>query len=278
MHAHLTVSPGRETLPNVRVLRWIVAISVILGVLAGLFAIVDRLAHSYARDAVATQVAAEIDDYTTDADPQVEIPGFPFLTQVASGSYDEINIFIGTADVENLTLHDTELTASSVTAPIADLLDGRIHADRLAGSAVVEYDGIASSAGIEGLELSYADGGGIGVRVPAPSLIDAVGVRASGIVDDLLSGAADDITLVGTGSVDVVDDGISVSLKEVGPAADEKVPPLVTGVLGDLAEVARLEIAVPALPYGLEITGLRAEPDGIAVTLTANDVTLTRRS
>ena len=58
-----------------------------LVVLAVLFVAVDRIALVIAEDEIASRIATA---YSLPADPGVSITGFPFLTQVVSGNYQQI--------------------------------------------------------------------------------------------------------------------------------------------------------------------------------------------
>lgn len=71
-----------------RALRILLIIAVVLG---GIFVLVDRLAVNFAEGEVADRLKSTENLSTT---PDVSINGFPFLTQIAGGSLDEVRIGI----------------------------------------------------------------------------------------------------------------------------------------------------------------------------------------
>jgi len=71
-----------------RALRILLVVVVILG---GLFVIVDRVAVNFAEGEAADRLKSSENLAST---PDVSIKGFPFLTQVASGSLDEVEVGI----------------------------------------------------------------------------------------------------------------------------------------------------------------------------------------
>ncbi|MEU0677306.1 DUF2993 domain-containing protein [Streptomyces sp. NPDC006172] len=71
-----------------RALRILLVVVVILG---GLFVIADRLAVNFAEDETANKLKANEGLATT---PDVSIKGFPFLTQVAGGELDDVEVGI----------------------------------------------------------------------------------------------------------------------------------------------------------------------------------------
>src|SRR6266545_4646716 len=65
---------------------------ILLVALSGLFVASDRLAAYAAERTIAAQAKKElvVRDITSPTDPKVAVDGFPFLTQVARGRYDQI--------------------------------------------------------------------------------------------------------------------------------------------------------------------------------------------
>lgn len=78
---------------------------VVILVLAVLLVAVDRVGAWLAGKAVADQLVGELAAYGVQSTPDADIGGFPFLTQVLSGEYDEITARLG--DVESMNCRST---------------------------------------------------------------------------------------------------------------------------------------------------------------------------
>lgn len=231
---------------------------VVLAVLVGLLVAVDRVAAWAAGEAVATRVDDELASYNvTAADPEADVAGVPFLTQVASGEYEEVTLRLRDVGSASVRLPEVRLTATGVTASAAVLIEGsgQIHADRIDGTAVVGYGTIAAQAGVEGLELSAADAGDeVAVRAP----VELLGVQ---------------MTLAGTATVHAADDAIGI---RVGELTAEGLPPDSASQVERLTQQLSFEFQLPELPYGLTVDSVRPRPSGIEVTFSAVDVPLSR--
>lgn len=231
---------------------------VVLVVLAGLVVALDRAAAWAAGEVVADQIADELASYNVEsAPPEADVGGVPFLTQVVSGEYEEVALWLRDVGSGGVRLPEVELTATGVTAPASALIEGSgpIHADRVDGTAVVGYGSLATRAGVDGLELSAADAGeGIAVRVP----VELLGAQ---------------VTLAGTATVRAVDNVIQVRVTEL--AADE-LPPGSAPLVEQLVRQLSVDVRLPELPYGLAVESVRPGPSGVAVTFSALDVPLSR--
>lgn len=232
--------------------------AIVLVVLGLLLVAADRVAAWLGGSAVASRIETELDAYAVQATPEADIGGFPFLTQVVAGEYEKIDVELGDLDVEGLMLHDTELTATAVRAPLSTLLNrsGSVQAGRLDGAAVVSYDSVASHArvdGLEGLTLSQAEDGLVNAEGTVNALGQSVEVR-------------------GTATVKAVAGAIEISVAEIDAAG---VPERARALVERLVSSRSIDVAVPPLPYGLEVVSATAAPDGIAVEIAAADVALT---
>lgn len=108
-------------------------LAVILLLAAGLV-VADRVAENSASTLIAQQLRT---DLRLSQRPHVNIAGFPFLTQVASGDYQEIDVSIPSVRALSATLKDVVATARHIHA--RPLLSG---ADvRSASAGLVELGG-----------------------------------------------------------------------------------------------------------------------------------------
>src|SRR5215472_8972290 len=110
-----------------------------LVILVVLFIAVDRIGVVLAEDQIASRLATA---YGLPTDPGVSITGFPFLTQVVSGDYQQIDVTADQIQADGATLHDMNVHLTGVHATIAQLLgsgSATVTADHAAGSALVSY-------------------------------------------------------------------------------------------------------------------------------------------
>lgn len=229
-----------------RVLRRII---VALIIFAGLLVVVDRGAVWLAERQLAERVGDELVGYGVATEPDVNVEGFPFLTQVSNGTYEKITVDIGDVLVDGWKLERATLTAHSVDAPVSALLNGSgsAVAKTVGGEAVIAYDVIESLSGEESLELSKGDGPTVDVTAEQTAFGTAV-------------------SFTGSGDVTITDGVLEVEVSDVEPTTDVEVPPV------DIS----FDLPAPSLPYGLEITEVRPTADGLEIALSGRDVPLSR--
>jgi hypothetical protein len=205
--------------------------------------VVDRVLDRHAEDAIATAIEHNVDG--VQGKPDVNVEGFPFLTQLASGSLKQVKGTIDAATLSGVTarditfdgrdvstasphtIGDATVTATLPTASVEQLVDQRT------GLSVhlTSTDGALSATGqVLGLSLT--------AKVEPT-------VTAGQLAIDLQS--------VSIGGVTV-------------PVAD--LPGAVANRLKDVT------IPVTGLPKGLTLSGVTVVGDGVRVTATGRDVQL----
>ena len=102
--------------PRRRSRRWPWVLLVIVVVLAGLFVVADRIALGYAEDKAATSLQQS---QQLNQKPDVTVDGFPFLTQLAAGEFDDVTI---SADRLEVTERAVSLTLKSGRVRLAVML------------------------------------------------------------------------------------------------------------------------------------------------------------
>lgn len=219
---------------------------VIVLLVAGLV-IADRVAENVASNLIAQQVSTQLH---LSQRPRVNIAGFPFLTQVASGDYQEVDISIPSVSALAATVDDVAATARGV------------HARPFMGSA----------AGIRSASASRVDLSG---RIPLSSIPLPPGftatdsgskLRVSGSVSALgLSvpvSATEQITLTGS----------TVNLRPTDIQAQAG------GSRFDLSGAAANQLAVSVnlsgLPFHTRVTRLTVGPSGLRLAGEARNVSL----
>lgn len=210
-----------------------------LFVIVVLLIAVDRVAVAVAESKISDRVAAS---YSLPAKPSVTIRGFPFLTQVLAGDYQEIDVTAGRVPVAKITL--TQLTArlKGVHASVSELLHGgglsTVTADRAAGSAVIPFSELARWLP-RGIRLSRA-----GPDVRVSGAVHVLGVR---------------VPLSGTAAPSVTGAGIRVTPKDFTIPSGFTVPvSSVTGHFGILIPLTSLPLHLRVGSVAVTSTGLRA--------------------
>ncbi|MGW0117780.1 LmeA family phospholipid-binding protein [Streptomyces sp. NPDC003327] len=225
-----------------RALRILLILAVVLG---GVLVGIDRLAVSYAESEAAGRVKL---GSVRPASTEIDIKGFPFLTQIAAKRFDEIAVV---ATGIETTAGDKKLRIGELTADLRDVTVTGDWAGAKAGSAtgtaLIGYADLAAASGRDGT-VAY---GGEGK------------VKVTGSVTFM--GRTLTRTVVSTVSV-VNGDTIRVRADEV---PGEGIP----GIEELVRERTDFERAIGPIG-GMKVERVEPRPDGLAVTVTGKDVVL----
>jgi hypothetical protein len=226
--------------------RLVVAVVVLLLLLL----VVDRAGAEYA----ARAIAADVQESTAlESQPDVEVTGFPFLTQAVSGRYERIEVQATDVPADQLVLSRLDATLHGARVPLSDVLSQTVDdvpVDLVTAHALVSYDELSQS--YEDRELVVEPEG------------DQLRVTGSvDVFDQTLS-------VVALSSIEVVDGDIVLSPEEVGLGEEG------TGEVPTQALREQLDLTVPVqdLPYGLTVTAAEVRSDGLALRAEASDVVL----
>jgi hypothetical protein len=220
-----------------------------LVVLLGLAVAADRIAVGIAEDEVAEQLAAKGGLAGT---PSVDIAGFPFLTQAVAGDYDDVRISLTAADLGQPAGTRADVRLHGVHVPLSSVLSGSVSevpVDRIDGTATLSYRLLAAQLG--GDTTLRREGDGLRITKTVEVLGYTLPLTAAGTV-----------TLDGN---DLVVDVQNAS----GAGVD--VPGFLVDRVSDLLDI---RYTVPALPFGLQLTGVQPADDGVDVTVAAQDTVL----
>ena len=219
-----------------RALLWTLVVLLLLAV--GL----DRGADWYAERTVATRLASSQD---LDQVPDVDIAGFPFLTQVAARRFDRV-----TASTEGLQLRsgDRRLRLGRLDVVFGDVRTDRrfrsFSAARARATATVSY---AELGRLTGLKMAYAGDG----RVRASRTVSIAGRDVEpGVVvaPRLLEG----------------------SVRFADQVADGSLP---ASLRGPLRAALGTSVPLDGLPYDVRPESLEATEAGLRVRLSGRDLT-----
>ncbi|MGY1590428.1 DUF2993 domain-containing protein [Geodermatophilus sp. SYSU D00708] len=225
------------------------ALLVVLLLLVGLAVVADRVGVGIAEDRVG-QAIAERGGLA--GQPEVEIGGFPFLTQAVSGTYEDVRIALTAADLAQPEGTRADVSLRGVHVPLSDVLSGSVQevpVDRVDGTATLSYALLSQQLG------------------PGTTLTrEGDGLRVERTVE--LAGLTVPLTAVGTLSLDGNDLVVDVS-EASGAGVD--LPAVLVDQASDLLD---LRYPVPELPFGLQLTGVAPADDGVDVAVAATDTVL----
>lgn len=219
-----------------------------LVVLLLLLLVADRVGKGVAENALASKLDTELA-----ATPEVDIAGFPFLTQAVTGKYKDITIDADGVRRSDVTLARLNFELFGAHIPLSRATGGddtAVPVDRLAVDATVAYSELERLAAARGLTLAQSPGG---VRVTG-----TFDVRGRSVV------ASTDAALRPDGNAIVVT-GSDVREGDAPAAAD---------VASALARRFDLKLTVPGLPRALVLSDVASTPEGIEIKGTARDTVI----
>ena len=220
-----------------------------LVVLVGLAVVADRVGVGIAEKQVAEQIRSH---GNLSGAPSVDITGFPFLTQAIAGDYEDVRISLSAADLGQPAGTSADVSLRGVHVPLSDVLSGsvqRIPVDSVAGRATVSY-----------ALLSEKLGGDTTLRREGSGLRITKTVHIAGFTLPLT--AAGTVRLSGNDLLIDVQKASGVGASVPGFLVDQ-----VSGLLD-------LRYPIPALPFGLKVTGVQPGADGVEVAVAATNTVL----
>jgi hypothetical protein len=225
------------------------ALLITLVVLLGLAVVADRVAVRFAENKVGDELASQAG---LSGSPGVDITGFPFLTQAVAGNYHDVRISLTADELGQPAGTRARVSLHGVHVPLSSVLSGSVDSvpvDRVDGTATLSYALLAGQLG-----------GDTTVRR------EGNGLRITKTVE--IAGYTLPLTAAGTVTLDGNDLVVDVQ-QASGVGVD--VPSFLVRRVSDLLD---LRYSVPALPFGLQLTGVRPVADGVAVTVQARDTVL----
>ncbi|MEU9730901.1 DUF2993 domain-containing protein [Streptomyces sp. NPDC048002] len=241
-----------------RALRILLIVTVVLG---GLFVLADRLAVGFAEDEAAEKLR------TTEnlaATPDVSIKGFPFLTQLAGGELDDIEVGIDDYEAtagDGETIRIDGLRANMKGVRFSNGFSSAT-ADTATGTASIGYAELLKTAQSEDTEV------GPGVTAHVVGLSDGGNGRIKVAVEATVLGVKLPNPVHVLSSVTVEGDTVKVHADSL---------PSFGGV--DIAEsrargITDFEQRIDGLPGGIELDKVEAAKDGVEITVRGSDVRL----
>jgi LmeA-like phospholipid-binding len=225
-------------------------LAVLVVLLLGLLLLVDRVGVGIAEDRVGEQIAEQ---GALQGTPEVDITGFPFLTQAVAGRYDDVRISLTADELGQPAGAHADLVLRGVEVPLSAAISGSVRevpVERIDGTATLSY--ALLSAQLPGDTSLTREGDGLRITRTVEILGQQLPLTAAG-----------QLTLDGS---DLVVD--------VGQAAGAGVD-VPDWLLSRATDALDLRYTVPALPFGLQLTSVTPAEDGVDVGLEAADTVLT---
>lgn len=216
--------------------KFLIALVIFVALLIAL----DRAGAAIAAREIGTRVQSA---YRLPQRPGVSVRGFPFLTQVASGQYQEIDVSIASATASGVQLRDIKARFTGVHAPLSLLFgqgSNNVTAAKATGTALIPYSQVQRRLP-KGIKL--ADAGG-SLRVTGTTALGAI---------------------AGTARLGVTRSGISVTPVQL----------TVGGV--SAGALARFSLVIPVgqLPLHLSVSGVHVAATGLMISVTGHNVAFT---
>jgi len=221
---------------------------IVLIVLAGLLVAADRIGVVVADHEIAGKIQTA---YDLPAKPSVSVKGFPFLTQVASGHYSDIQVSVGQLTTDKVTVDHLVAQLTGVHAPLGDLLGNHpqdITAAQVSGTATVPFSSVRSRLPA-GVTLSQD-----GSAVRLAGTVKYLGLSVPVTADAKLSPSGAGIAVIPT-RITVANGGSALSS-------------LISGAF-------RFVIPVTGLPLHLVVKSVNVVNGGVQVSAAATNVAFT---
>ena len=184
--------------------------------------------------------------------PAVELRGFPFLTQVVSGRYDEVRVVVEGLERGGVRIQELDATLTGVEAELADVVAGDVASlpvQSLQASALVTFVDLARRTGLPSVRIEAAGGG---LRVTAR--VTVLGRTYTGTAVSRLALRGDRLAFTATSAV----------------VAGETDP----GLLRLVARSLAFAVPVGALPFDLDLDGVDVTAQGLRLRASSGPTVL----
>ncbi|MFI0232353.1 DUF2993 domain-containing protein [Streptomyces sp. NPDC017086] len=242
-----------------RALRVLLIVVVILG---ALFVVADRVAVHFAEGEAADRLKASENLAST---PDVDIKGFPFLTQVAGGSLDDVEVGIASYQADTgkpgRTIRIDDLKAGMKGVEFSGDYSSATAATAT-GTATIAYDELLKTAESEPTEVApgvtaritgLSDGGNGKIKVAVQGAVSSLGIKQ---------------TVSVLSSVSVVDNKVEVHA--------DSLPSLAGAAIAEdrIRTITDFQQAVDRLPGGIVLDKVEAARNGVRITVKGSHVKL----
>lgn len=225
------------------------ALLIVVVMLLGLAVAADRVAVKVAEGQVASQIAQKGGLH---GKPTVQIGGFPFLTQALAGDYHDVRIALTAEQLGQPAGTSADVHLRGVKVPLSSVLSrsvSEVPVDSVDGTATLSYPLLAAQIGPDTTLTKE------GSQLRITRSVELAGQR-------MKLTAAGQITLKGNDLVIDVQkaSGLGVTI-----------PSFLVERASNLLD---LRYTVPALPFGLQLTTVTPQDDGVRITVEGRQTVL----
>lgn len=225
------------------------ALLIVVLVLLGLAVAADRVAAHVAEGQVANQIAQKGGLH---GKPTVQIGGFPFLTQALAGNYRDVHIALTADELGQPAGTAADVHLRGVKVPLSSVISrsvSEVPVDRIDGTATLSYPLLAAQIGPDTTLSKEGD------QLRITRTVDLLGQR---------------VKLTAAGQVTLKGNDLVVDVQKAS-AAGVTLP---SSVVDRASNMLDLRYTVPALPFGLQLTTVTPEDDGVRVTVQGTQTVL----
>jgi hypothetical protein len=236
--------------------RWLGAFVALLLVLAGLFLAIDRLAVGVTEQALADELRSSQD---LPSAPDVEVTGFPFLSQAIRGTYRHLELRIDRLDAgEGVRIDVLDVGLDGVHVPLGEALRrslSQVPVDRADARARISFatleSAVAAQLDPDVIRLGFAAAGGDRLRVTGR-----------------YTGPGGPIDLDTTARLSLARGRLRVAVPRTALGS---LPP---ALRPELARRLDLALDPPDLPFGFRPVGVSVDARGVSVRAEGTDLVL----
>lgn len=226
--------------------RWPWVLLTVVIVLIGLFVAADRIALHIAENKAADTLQSS---QHLNTKPDVSVAGFPFLTQLIAGEFDEVTI-----SAHDLQVRNTDLTLAAVVVHLHHVTVPHDYSSVRARTA--DATGTITYAQLsQALHVPVHDAGN--GRLEARPTVQVHGRSYTGTVSAVPQASAQS-------GISFRDPKLQVGGTQLPSAAAHA-----------LVRVFATEISLAGLPFHIRVTGATVAPAGLTIALTGRDLVYT---
>ncbi|HUN33420.1 MAG TPA: LmeA family phospholipid-binding protein [Trebonia sp.] len=237
---------GRRRRRRRPVIMSVLAVVVILILLV----IGDRVAKAVAENDIANQIKSG----DSQINPSVNIPGFPFLTQVIAHDINEIDISASNVPAGPITITSVNAVAKGVHIN-GSFNGGKV--DSVTATVFVGFGSVSSALSSQGQGIA-----GLTLASAGPDKIKAT-VSFAGVA-----------AITETGTVTMKGNQVTISFPAGGGGSGGGIAGAISSALGSGDSLPDLSFTIPKLPAGLQVASLNVTSQGIMVNAVAHNTTL----
>jgi DUF2993 family protein len=221
---------------------------IVFVVIVGLLVALDRIGNAVAERLTADTIQS---NQHLPKRPDVNITGFPFLSQLATGNFDEIIITDNDVPVggSSSNVHLSTIRVALHRVHVARTLSS-VHAVTADAAATMSFRDLGRALG--GVRITY-DGGG---RVTAAKSITILGHRISGAISARPM--------------------ISNDTLSFGQAHISNVNQLIAGAAALLAKVFAVHLPLGGIPFDVRVRSLHVDKSGLHLALVGHNLSYSR--